>query len=128
MCEAVRHQLRYRRRRLRICCTNKLGSRSFPTLVIIGCAGLFITSASGNCTYTINPNASFKVPDAPRWFHFAGRFMAKALFHGQTLRAHLAKPLYKVRMILTVAVCRCGSACAHSSRCAAHPRPACEVC
>lgn len=78
----------------RACCMH---AASATNSLIRTAAGLFTTSPSGNCTYTINSNSSFKIPDAPRWFHFAGRFMAKALFHGQTLRAHLAKPFYKVR-------------------------------
>lgn len=57
--------------------------------------GLFsFCKASGK--YTINDSSDIANDGHLHYFHFAGRLLGKALFSGQLVDAHLAKPLFKL--------------------------------
>lgn len=57
--------------------------------------GLFtFTVSSGK--YTINPSSDVANEHHLHYFHFAGRLLGKALFSGQLVDAHLARPILKL--------------------------------
>jgi len=57
--------------------------------------GLFtFCPASGK--YTINESSAIANDGHLHYFHFAGRLLGKALFSGQLVDAHLARPLFKM--------------------------------
>ena len=59
--------------------------------------GLFEGGGNGS-SVQINPVSDMLISsedvDHLQYFHFAGRFLGKALFDGRTVKAHLVKPLY----------------------------------
>lgn len=55
--------------------------------------GLFKYSDTDNITYRINPNSGIANEQHKSFFHFAGRFMGKALMDSQLCSANLALPL-----------------------------------
>jgi hypothetical protein len=56
--------------------------------------GLFKFSASKDLVYQINELSGMMNDRHLNWFHFTGRMMAKALFDGMALSAHLTRSLY----------------------------------
>lgn len=57
--------------------------------------GLFKFTEAHNLAYQINEYSDFFQPQHLVWYKFTGRMMAKALFEGLPLKAHLAPTLYK---------------------------------
>lgn len=59
--------------------------------------GLFTFCTSGGSSkYTINSSSDIANEHHLHYFHFAGRLLGKALFSGQLVDAHLARPILKL--------------------------------
>mmetsp|Transcript_20825 Transcript_20825/g.30860 ORF Transcript_20825/g.30860 Transcript_20825/m.30860 type:complete len:723 (+) Transcript_20825:23-2191(+) len=56
---------------------------------------LFQYSSINQMCMQINPSSGIANAEHLQFFHFAGRLIGKALFEGQLVVAHLARPLYK---------------------------------
>jgi len=57
--------------------------------------GLFEYSGVDNISYQINPSSGIANELHLKYFYFLGRVMAKAVFEGHVIAAHMARPLYK---------------------------------
>ena len=57
--------------------------------------GLFLYSEVSNLAFSINPNSGVANEAHLRYFHFAGRMLAKAIFDGFNCPHHLCLPFYK---------------------------------
>merc|ERR1719473_706768 len=57
--------------------------------------GLFLYSAVNQMCMQINQNSGIANEFHLRYFHFAGRFLGKALMDNQVPQTHLVQPLYK---------------------------------
>ncbi|MFH4977284.1 hypothetical protein AB6A40_003993 [Gnathostoma spinigerum] len=60
--------------------------------------GLFEYSATDNYTLQINPHSETCNPDHLRYFHFIGRVIGIAMYHGKLLDAFFIRPFYKMML------------------------------
>lgn len=60
--------------------------------------GLFEYSATDNYTLQINPHSETCNPDHLSYFHFIGRVIGIAIYHGKLLDAFFIRPFYKMML------------------------------